>query len=219
MQRRNCVLVATALVVAACGTTTPDDATTPTSVVTTPAPTTPAPTTPAVPDTPSPTPTPTPTPTAAPTPTARDAATPFPANTEEDTGDPSGDPGTVADVRVGRHDGYDRVVFDADGGGVPGWRVGYVDQANEHGSGDEVEVAGNAILQVTLTNTAYPFSTDVEEFAQDRVDGAEVVTEVVYNGVYEGQTQAFIGVTGQHPFRARALDEGRVLVEVWHEQG
>lgn len=145
------------------------------------------------------------------------SATPFPANTETDRGDPVGAPSTVVDVRIGRHPGYDRVVFDTAGGGRPGWTVGYVDEATAQGSGERIDVAGDAILEVTLTNTGYPLDTGVDEFAQDMVDGADVVTEVHYVGVFEGHTQAFIGLEEQQPFRARALDagEGRVLVEIW----
>lgn len=78
--------------------------------------------------------------------------------------------------------------------------------------------AGDAILEVTLTNTGYPGDTGVEEFPDERVEGAEIVAEVVFTGVYEGRTQAFIGLDGERPFRARAFDDGRVLVEAWHDQ-
>src|SRR3954468_20607317 len=61
----------------------------------------------------------------------------FPANTEPDSQDASADSFvTVRDIRTGRHDGFDRVVFEVAGTGTPGWDVRYVDQPSSQGSGD-----------------------------------------------------------------------------------
>ena len=158
--------------------------------------------------------------TTSPTPTAEedDAATaPFEANTAEDTADGSGGPLTVTDVRVESEDDYDRVVFEVAGDGTPGWRIGYVDEAVEQGRGNTVELDGEAQLEVVVTNTGYPFDTGEEEYdGPDPLEGAEVVTEVAFQGTYEGQTQAFVGTTSEQPFRARLDDDGNVVVEVWH---
>ena len=90
----------------------------------------------------------------------------FPANAEPDTADPSsGASVTVSDIRVGRQDGFDRVVFEVGGTGTPGWDVRYVDAATSQGSGDAVDVAGDAVLQVTLTGVGYPYDTGVEEYS------------------------------------------------------
>ncbi|MGH9265729.1 MAG: RICIN domain-containing protein, partial [Acidimicrobiales bacterium] len=62
----------------------------------------------------------------------------------------------VTDVRLGRHNGFDRIVFDIGGQGQAGWDIRYVDQARSAGSGQPVDVGGDAILQVNLSNIALP---------------------------------------------------------------
>jgi hypothetical protein len=146
-------------------------------------------------------------------------AAPFPANTEPDTGEPSADGlVSVTDIRIGRHDGFDRVVFETDGTGTPGWDVRYVDGAQSQGSGDPIEVEGGAVLQVTITGTGIPADTGVEEYAgPDRLSSGdtEVVTEVVWDGTFEGQSQAAVGVAEETPFRVYLLeDPARVVLEV-----
>ena len=68
---------------------------------------------------------------------------PFPANTDPDTATASsGALLTVTDMRIGRHDGFDRVVFEFGGTGTPGWDVRYVDAATSQGSGAPIDVDG-----------------------------------------------------------------------------
>ncbi len=146
---------------------------------------------------------------------------PFPANAEPDTAEPSGDARlTVTDIRVGEHDGYDRVVFDLGGAGTPGWRVEYVDEAIDDGSGNPVEVDGDAILQVVISGTAMPADSGVEEYDGTTLapDDTEAVEEVVYRFWFEGYTTAFVGVDdGRKPFRVFSLTEpARVVVDVQH---
>ncbi len=158
----------------------------------------------------------------APTPSddATEAPLPFPANTEPDTQDPSADAAlTVTDVRVGHHDGFDRVVFELGGTGTPGWRVEYVDQPIDDGKGDVVAVDGDAYLQVMISGSGYPMDTGVEEYAGPnpvRAGDDGEVEEVLLRGVFEGYTQAFVGVDDeQRPFRVFSLeDPTRVVVDV-----
>jgi hypothetical protein len=143
----------------------------------------------------------------------------FPADTEPDTAEASADGlVTVTDIRTGRHDGFDRVVFEVDGTGTPGWDVRYVDAATSSGSGEPIDVAGDAVLQVTVTGVGYPYDTGVEEYAgPDPLpgQGTETVTEVAYDATFEGTTVAFIGTSGRAPFRVYALeDPSRIVVEV-----
>jgi hypothetical protein len=158
--------------------------------------------------------------------TATETATgpPFAANTEPDTAEPTGAGETflsVTNIRVAEHDGYDRVVFDLDGkgSGQPGWRVEYVDQATDDGSGHAVQVDGDAILRVSISGTATPMDSGVEEFSGDRIEpGTESVDEIVYRYWFEGYTTAFLGIDeGERPFRVFLLENPtRVVIDVQH---
>src|SRR3712207_437421 len=125
---------------------------------------------------------------------------------------------TVSDIRTGRQDGYDRVVLELGGTGTPGWDVRYVDQAYAQGTGDPLEVAGEAVLQVTVTGAGYPFDTGVEEWVgPDPLpgNGTHTVTEVAWDATFEGTSVALVGTTGEAPFRVHSLeDPTRVVVEV-----
>lgn len=153
------------------------------------------------------------------------AGPPFPANTRPDTADPAGEGETflsVTNVRVAEHGRYDRVVFDLDGtgSGAPGWRVEYVDQATDDGSGQTVEVDGDSILRVSLSGTAMPADSGVEEFSGDRVEpeDTDAVEEIVYRHWFEGYTTAFLGVDDdERAFRVFLLENPtRVVVDVRH---
>jgi hypothetical protein len=144
---------------------------------------------------------------------------PFPATTQPDTQQASADArGNVTDIRVGRHEGYDRVVFEFDGAGTPGWDVRYTEQPSRQGSGERVDLAGNAALQVTITGVGYPYDTGIEEYSGPRppsADGTEVVTEVFFDGTFEGVTAALVGTESEVPFRVYLLqDPARVVLDV-----
>lgn len=124
---------------------------------------------------------------------------------------------TVVDIRVGEHDGFDRVVYEMGGTGTPGWRVKYVDAATQEGSGKPVDIKGAAVIQVLIDGSAYPFDSGVEQYSgPNPVPGVGgVVTEVNGSNVFEGVTQSFIGVTEKQPFTVTTLsDPPRVVVDV-----
>ena len=143
---------------------------------------------------------------------------PFPGDTSVDTSDPVDAEGlTVTDVRIGAHDGFDRVVLDVGGQGTPGWTVEYVDSATAEGTGDPIDLAGPAYLRVTLTGVSYPYESGLEERTRGAVSapGTSAVTGAWYDGTFEGQALAYIGTSAEQPFRVYALsDPTRVVVEV-----
>jgi hypothetical protein len=118
-------------------------------------------------------------------------------------------------VRVGHHDGYDRVTFEFSGSGTPSFQVLYTDDPKSQGSGDPVQVAGDAVLQVTVTSVSVPDGsapspttpgTDGTVFAQ--VDG-------IWGG-FEGYGETFLGIDGgERPFKVQVLqDPMRLVVDV-----
>ncbi len=215
MKRTAAVLTALALSgsVAACGDRTED--LTPSASTSTPS----SSPVPGLSPTAEPTGEPTGTPTATTGPSEQDdAPADFPAEPALSEQEPSGGPLTVTAVRVARHKGYERVVFELAGqAGQAGWRVEYVDEPRAQGSGDPVAVEGDAVLSVLVTGTGYPMDTGQEEVADDPAlpGGLEVVADVVLGAVFEGQYEAFIGTSGRQPFRVfRLADPERVVVDV-----
>jgi hypothetical protein len=201
---------ALALGLAACGGGPTADESTPPPTTASPSPT----------DTASPSPSPKP--TTPPGDTSDDGVEnppPFPANAEPDTGEAAvGAVGTLRDIRLGAHEGFDRVVFEFTGPATPSWNVRYVDEATQDASGMPVDVDGDAILEVTLFSVSAPEEGEESYEGPDvvRVDATEQVKEVVYSSLFEGYLQAFIGVDdGEQPFRAYAMeDPARIVVEV-----
>ncbi len=146
-------------------------------------------------------------------------APPFTADTSDDTGAGTGsEVGSLVDLRVGAHDGFDRVVIELDGPDIPAWDVGYVDQALGDPSGIVVDVDGDAVLQVLLHPVEYPeFGGDPYTGPQKVTGwGTEVVAEAVLSSIFEGELQLFVGVDGgRQPFRAYGMsDPSRVVIEV-----
>jgi hypothetical protein len=146
----------------------------------------------------------------------------FAASTADDRQAASGAQLSVTAVRVARHDGYDRVVFELEGRapGTPGWRVGYEQDPRRDGSGEPVEVEGEATLVVRLEGVGYPFDTGVDEVSSaPPVPGdAEVLRDLELGGVYEGLYDAYLGVRREVPFRVfRLSDPARVVVDLRHE--
>ena len=126
---------------------------------------------------------------------------------------------TIRDMRIGTHDGFDRVVFEFGGTGTPGWRSEIVSTANQQGSGKPLAVSGQAILQVMITGSSMPFASGVEPYAgPNPLDAAPggIVTEVRDAGIFEGTTQTLIGLARPDAaYRVYTLDNPtRLVVDV-----
>jgi hypothetical protein len=209
-------LAAAVLMLTACGTggdASPTSATDPSTSSPEPA------TSPSESPTDSPTESPTDAPSASaespsPTPPTPDGP-PFPQSTEPQTAEPSGDWDLqLVDVRVGDHDGFDRVVLQLSGTATPGWGVAWGDDAVAEGSGQVVPVAGDRVLTISASGTAMPEPGSYE--VPQRLGPAGDVAEVRVNGWFEGYTQVFAGVEGdERPFRVFTLtDPPRLVVDV-----
>jgi hypothetical protein len=117
-------------------------------------------------------------------------------------------------VALGRHEGYDRVVFEFRNV-VPGYRVEYVEPPiREDGSGALVTVAGTAFVVVRM-EPASGFDLEVPEgelvyTGPRRISGADsgtsVVREVVRTGDFEAVLSWAVGLSDRVDFRVRALE-------------
>jgi hypothetical protein len=150
-----------------------------------------------------------------PSPTPAPDGPPFPESTDPQTAEPTGEWDLqLVDVRVGEHDGFDRVVLELSGTATPGWGVAWSDEAVAEGSGDVVPLEGDRVLTISASGTAMPEPGSFEVPA--RLGPAGAVAEVQVNGWFEGYTQVFAGVEGdERPFRVFTLtDPPRLVVDI-----
>jgi hypothetical protein len=122
-------------------------------------------------------------------------------------------------VAVGHHEGYDRVVFQFRGEGLPGYRVEYVEPPlREDGSGDPVDVAGNAFVVVRMEPASgFDLNTGEGQLVYKgpkRLPGTGVVKEVVRTGDFEAVLTWAIGLDAKVPFRVTtASSPSRLIVD------
>jgi hypothetical protein len=130
--------------------------------------------------------------------------------------------GQLVDVKIGRHEGFDRVVFTFRGNGVPGFRVEYVNPPiTEDASGEVVEVDGGAFLFVrTEPASAYDMEAGKASYTgSDHLEGSEVgtseVQEVVKTGDFEAVLSWVVGLADRVDFRVDTLtNPGRIVIDV-----
>ena len=118
----------------------------------------------------------------------------------------------VVNVRVGSHEGFDRVVFDLVGSGEPGWFIDYTNKPSQQGSGTPVTHEGAIALNVNIDGMAYPFELGMEDPRLGRVPGSGNVNEVVSVGTFEGRSQFVIGLQRQTAYSVQVLEEPKRLV-------
>lgn len=183
--------------------------------------------TPTPPPTPSRT-TPTPSATASPTSSATTPSTPvelppgFGAQraASKTWPDPAGRLDRGVAVRVARHPGFDRVVYEFAGSGTPAFQVQYVQDPVADPSGLPVDGPGDAFLKVRVAGLGYPEASDPAPSPVPTADlaGFVVAQSGVLVGGFEGTGQTFIGVTdGPRPFRVSTLaGPPRLVVDIAH---
>ena len=120
----------------------------------------------------------------------------------------------VTGVRVGSHQGFDRVVFDFHGQGQPGWFVDYVDSPTQQASGQPLVVEGTSFLNVAIDGTTYPFEAGIEDPSLGPLNASgPIVKQVVPGGTFEGRTQFIVGLHGpRRPYSVQVLSEPTRLV-------
>ena len=120
-------------------------------------------------------------------------------------------------MRVGHHEGYDRVVWDFAGSGRPTYKVHYVDTPLGDGSGDPVPVRGDAFVEVLITSVGIPAAGTPRppDAPASALAGTVVAQAFSIYGGFEGYGQAFIGIRGSDARCGwRATNPARLVVEL-----
>ncbi|AJK67733.1 hypothetical protein B840_00465 [Corynebacterium marinum DSM 44953] len=125
----------------------------------------------------------------------------------------------VTNVRIGAHDGFDRVVFDTVGEGTVGWYTSYTTDPIMPEFGEPVDYEGAIALDVNLTGVYLPSEIGEAYPPIGTTPGAGgVVVEVVESLSYHQQSQFIIGLTEKLPYSIQILENPqRVVVDILHE--
>ncbi len=132
-------------------------------------------------------------------------------------------PAPLGQVRAGRHECFDRVVFEIDGP-APGYRVGYVSQVRTQGEGAVLPLAGGAYIDVVLLSNVFDELGHLHYPGRvgDRLDvtGYQTLRDVKFGGCFEGATAFGVGVRARLPFRVFTLagpgSHSRIVLDVAH---
>jgi hypothetical protein len=136
-------------------------------------------------------------------------------------------------VRAGRHDCYDRVMFDVNAPDAVGYHVQYVSMVRSDGAGTPVPVAGGAALEVVVHAPALGADNQGHQpgavlarpgqsfYSAAQLAGWRTLRQVRYAGTFEGQTTIAVGVRTRVPFRVFTLLNARdqvmrVVLDVAH---
>ena len=138
-------------------------------------------------------------------------------------------------TRVGRHDCYDRIVFDVngivEGPDVVGYGVSYVTgEVTSDPRGEPVPTRGDAALQIVVRAPSeaveghQPWRPRPEVgddlVPMDQLNGWDTFRQITLAGSFEGQTTIAVGLSARLPFHVGVVEQGAVThiyVDVAHE--
>ena len=138
--------------------------------------------------------------------------TPQPFLCQDQSGGSSGVAATLTNIRAAAHagDGYDRVVFDFNGG-IPSWDLARQESASfvRDASGQNVTLEGNAGLKLILRGTDVTGS--VSSDLQPRFTS---IREIAQIGNFEHQLTYGIGLSSSQCVRVLQLTNSRLVIDV-----
>jgi hypothetical protein len=130
----------------------------------------------------------------------------------------------LVNIRAGRHECFDRVVFDIDGP-AGGYAVRYRAQVTHIASGESIALRGGAFLEVIVRVPAHD-DTGRSTFPRAgrrqlvNVTGFSTFRQAAWAGSQEGLTAIGLGVRARLPFRVFILAGpgagSRIVVDVAH---
>lgn len=128
----------------------------------------------------------------------------------------------LTNIRTGRHECYDRMVFDLNGP-TGGYTVRYVNNVYGEGSGQLIPLSGGAKLQITLQASSYNIDTGIPTYPAKvgaalpnvNLSGYSTFRDAKFAGSFEGYTTVGLGVRAKLPFRV-FTNGNSIVVDVAH---
>jgi hypothetical protein len=121
----------------------------------------------------------------------------------------------LVDVRTAHHPGFDRITFEFQGT-RPAHRIGYVSQLVEDGSGEPVDLAGSAAINVVFQGADAHRADGSPSVSPRRFKpGLPSLEEVAQIGDFEAVVTYGLGVDHRVPFKVLELSNpSRVAIDI-----
>jgi hypothetical protein len=132
---------------------------------------------------------------------------------------PSLMPVVLRAVRTGRHESFDRVVFEFEGNAIPGYHVEYVDKpVRDCGAGQVVPLAGEGFLLIQM-QPAYAHTEAGAPTIQNRQQAPNlpIIKEMKLICDFEADVQWALGLSSPNRYRVLELtNPARLVVDIRH---
>lgn len=128
-------------------------------------------------------------------------------------------PVLLKNVRSGEHGYFDRVVFEFEGGAIPGYHVEYIDRpVYECGSGRVVDIAGDGWLEVRFIQAqAHTDRGEVTVSNRERHLKLPALKQLELTCDFEATLVWVLGVAAPNQYRVlELLQPSRLVVDVKH---
>jgi hypothetical protein len=123
----------------------------------------------------------------------------------------------IVDVRVGTHDGYDRVVFEFEQG-TPEFTLDRAEPPfTQDGSGFPIEVAGESVLGLSMRGGTKQTDAGTSSYDGPTDVGLAALVHLVEGGDFERQSTWYLGLSEEACVRVLLLDAPpRLVIDVEH---
>lgn len=127
----------------------------------------------------------------------------------------------LADVRTGKHKGFDRVVFEFKGSDMPGYYIEYIGEPiTQCGSGTKVDLTGNGGLEIRFSPAqAHTDSGTPTIFFSDNEQNPSytIIKKLRSTCDFEGNVTWVVGVSKANKYRVLTLENPtRLAVDIEH---
>lgn len=125
-------------------------------------------------------------------------------------------PARVTAVRTGRHEGFDRIVFEFAGTTVPGWHLEYVDKpVRDCAAGEVVDIRGDGWLLVQLAPAWSHDDAGTSSTPKEQLPALPNLLEIERTCDFEAVTAYVAGVAAPNKYRVFELAEpARLVVDI-----
>ncbi|HEY8563301.1 MAG TPA: hypothetical protein VIL74_23185 [Pyrinomonadaceae bacterium] len=125
----------------------------------------------------------------------------------------------LEDVRAGRHEGFDRVVFEFEDAEMPSYHVEYIDApVRACGSGNVVSLKGDGFLEIRFT-PANAHTEDGEPTVKNREQwpNLKIIKEIKSTCDFEAEVEWVLGVAAANKYRVLELkNPTRLAIDIKH---